>query len=260
MIVILCYSTAFCGKTILRNLPGWYQLNILLFYVMIALVGSGEYLPAMEPVDRYLIRLLRKPPRVVCLPTAAGREGSERIAYWAHLGIGHFIRLGAAVESLPVIDRESANDALHAEAIAGANFVYLSGGKPDYLYDTLERSLAWEAILSVLADGGILAGCSAGAMILGERFYGFPGWKQGFNFLPGVTVIPHFDEIPMSIIQPLHLMTKNKLTTLGIEGNTALVRCAEQYEVVGTGGVIVWDKSGKTRYTSGPLPSGFSGQ
>jgi cyanophycinase len=223
---------------------------------MIALVGSGEYLQAMEPVDRYLISKLRTPPRVVCLPTAAGREGSDRIAYWARLGIGHFTRLKARVESLPVIDRESANEAFHAETIAAANFVYLSGGKPDYLYDTLQGSLAWEAILSVLANGGILAGCSAGAMILGEKFYGFPGWKSGFNFLPGVTVIPHFDEIPGSIIKPLHLMTKNKLTMLGIEGNTALIRNGEQYEVAGSGEVHIWSSRGKTRYVSGPLSAG----
>jgi cyanophycinase len=220
---------------------------------MIALVGSGEYLPAMEPVDRYLFSKLHESPRVVCLPTAAGREGSERIDYWARLGIGHFTRLGAAVQSLPVIDRQCADDALHAEAVAAANFVYLSGGKPDYLYDTLEGSRVWEAILSVLARGGILAGCSAGAMILGEKFYGFPGWKQGFNFLPGMTVIPHFDEIPMSIIKPLHIMIKNKLTMLGIEGNTALVKNGEQYEVAGSGGVHVWSSRGKSRYVSGPL-------
>ena len=207
----------------------------------------------MEPVDRYLFSKLQKPPRVVCLPTAAGREGSERIAYWSRLGVEHFTRLGARVESLPVIDRESANDALLAEAIAAANFVYLSGGKPDYLYNTLQGSLSWQSILSVLAEGGILAGCSAGAMILGEKFYGFPGWKPGFNFLPGVTVIPHFDEIPESIIKPLHLLTRNGLTMLGIEGNTALVQYGNQYEVAGSGGIHVWNKRGKTRYTSGPL-------
>ena len=118
---------------------------------MLALVGSGEYLPAMEPVDLYLISKLRKPPRVACLPTAAGKEGPERIAYWSRLGVDHYTRLGVCVESLPVIDRASANDKGLADAIAAANLVYLSGGKPDYLYRTLEGSLAWEAILSVLA-------------------------------------------------------------------------------------------------------------
>ena len=220
---------------------------------MLALVGSGEYLPAIEPVDRYLISLLREPPRVVCLPTAAGKEGPERIAYWSRLGVDHFTRLGVRVESLPVIDRESANDAHLAEAITAANFIYLSGGKPDYLYDSLQGSLVWKAIQSVLTDGGLLAGCSAGAMILGEKFYGFPGLNPGFNFLPGVTVLPHYDEIPESMIKPVRLLTGNNLTMLGIDGKTALVQCGEQYEVVGSGGIIVWNKFGKTRYTRGPL-------
>jgi len=41
---------------------------------MLALVGSGEYLPTMEPVDRQLIARLDAAPSVVCLPTAAGQE------------------------------------------------------------------------------------------------------------------------------------------------------------------------------------------
>jgi cyanophycinase len=222
---------------------------------MIALVGSGEYLHAMEPVDRYLMGFLKKPPCVVCLPTAAGKEGSERIAYWSRLGVEHFTRLGASVESLPVVDRDSANNQTLANKIAAANFVYLSGGKPDYLYKALDGSLVWEAILSVLTDGGLLAGCSAGAMILGEKFYGFPDWNPGFNFLPGVTVIPHYDEIPESIIKPVRLLTDNNLTMLGIEGNTALIQCGEQCEVVGRGGITVWNRLGKTRYPAGPLPA-----
>ncbi len=96
----------------------------------IALVGSGEYLPPMQPVDRGLINRLGEPARVVCLPTAAGKEGAERIDYWSRLGVEHFTRLGAQVESLPVIDRQSAGDTHLAERVARANFVYLSGGSP----------------------------------------------------------------------------------------------------------------------------------
>ena len=48
----------------------------------LALVGSGEYLPPMESVDRCLLSRLTGPARVACLPTAAGREGAERIEYW----------------------------------------------------------------------------------------------------------------------------------------------------------------------------------
>ena len=109
---------------------------------MLALVGSGEYLPVMEPVDRKLLSRLQKTPRVVCLPTAAGQEDPERIDYWSRLGVDHFTRLKVEVESLPVIDRASANDEGFAKAVAGANLVYLSGGKPNYLYDSVSIGIS----------------------------------------------------------------------------------------------------------------------
>lgn len=221
----------------------------------LALVGSGEYLPPMETVDRRLLDRLSAAPRVVCLPTAAGTEGSERIAYWSQLGIDHFTRLGAAVSTVPIIDRASADDERHAATIKAANFVYLSGGRPDYLYASLAGSRAWTAICAVLERGGVLAGCSAGAMILGEKFFGFPGWKQGFNFLPGKTVIPHFDEIPGALLAAMRIFGGHELTVLGIDGNTALVKSGDSYEVIGAGGVTVWNKAGKVRYTDGPLPA-----
>ena len=125
---------------------------------MIALVGSGEYLPAILPVDRTLLERLPGSPNVICLPTAAGTEGAERIKYWSDLGIQHFSSLGVPVESLPVTDRLSANDADIIAPIQRANFVYLSGGKPDYLLKTLADSVAWQAIQAMLARGGLLAG------------------------------------------------------------------------------------------------------
>ena len=106
---------------------------------MLALVGSGEYLPPMEAVDRYLLGQLTSEPHVICLPTAAGTEGLERITYWMELGKSHFSRLGVEVESLPVVDQASANDPALAERIRQANFIYLSGGKPE------RRTDAWPA-------------------------------------------------------------------------------------------------------------------
>ncbi len=223
---------------------------------MLALVGSGEYLPAMEPVDRELIRRLAEPPRVICLPTAAGQEGPERIGYWSQLGVEHFTRLGAEAQALPVIDRASAHDSELARAVEGANFVYLSGGKPDYLYKTMTGSPVWAAIESVLARGGILAGCSAGAMIMGEKIVGFPvlKLKPGFNYLPGIVIMPHFDEIPQSMRTLVHTLTGPKRILVGIEGNTALVVSEARLEVLGSGGVTVWNRSAPARYTEGPLP------
>jgi cyanophycinase len=223
---------------------------------MLALVGSGEYLPPMEGVDRILLQRLPAPPRVVCLPTAAGAEGPERIGYWARLGIEHFTRLQAQVRSLPVVDSASANDSALAAAVAEADFVYLSGGRPDYLHRTLAGSLAWKAILSVLESGGMIAGCSAGAMVLGEAFFGIPPWRRspGFRLLPGAMIIPHFDEIPRWISAFLRFGSGRGLTTIGIEANTALFVDKGRMEVIGSGGATVFTRAGKKRYAQGGLP------
>jgi len=222
---------------------------------MLALVGSGEYLPSMEPVDRYVIGKLKQSPCVVCLPTAAGNEGDERISYWSRLGVEHFTRLGARVKALPVIDRESANNIQFADTIADANFIYLSGGRPAYLYDALENTRAWAAILSVLEKGGILAGCSAGAMIMGQEFFSFNGRKSGFNFLPGTAIIPHFDEIPETRRQKICQQIGPDLMIIGIDGNTALIQISPQsYEIAGIGKVTVIQKGENIGYPSGPLP------
>ena len=218
---------------------------------MLALVGSGEYLPPILPLDQYLLDHLAGSPQVICLPTAAGTEGPERIKYWSDLGVEHFSSLGAPVESLPIIDRISANDPDIVAPIHQANLVYLSGGKPDYLLKTLEDSLAWQAIQLVLDRGGLLAGCSAGAMIMGERIPGFPRAQPGFNLVPGVVVVPHYDEIPKSLTRVIRLLIRKGLTMLGIEGNTALFINGGNCEAIGLGSVTVWDSYGKKHYTNG---------
>ncbi len=224
----------------------------------LALVGSGEYLPPMEPVDRYLLsyvrgeRSERGAARVVCLPTAAGTEGEKTLRYWTDLGNEHFTRLGVPVETVPVIDRAGANDESLAARVRAANFVYLSGGKPDYLHKTLADTPVWAAILGVLAAGGVVAGCSAGAMVFGGRIPNFPTifpFRSAFNFLPGAVIMPHYDEFgDGSFAQMIRLALGND-TLLGIEGNTALVCADGKYVALGAGGVTVWTPKAKTRYT-----------
>jgi cyanophycinase-like exopeptidase len=224
----------------------------------LALVGSGEYLDPMEKVDRVLLSRVND-PRVVCLPTAAGEEGEASIRHWSQLGVDHFTKLGAKVEALQVVDRLTADDESLAEKIRAANFVYLSGGKPDYLLKTLRDSKAWAAIHDVLNGGGVLAGCSAGAMIMGEHIPSFPTivpFKNAFRFLPNTVIVPHYDEFGEKWSGAIKMVMGSK-TLVGIDGNTALmcsVRLPEgsdhHYQVVGSGGVTVWNQE-KRRYVEG---------
>jgi cyanophycinase len=218
----------------------------------LALVGSGEYLPPMEPVDRSLIERLGESPRVVCLPTAAGNEGPQSISYWSNLGIDHFKRLGADVRAVEILNHQDAQNEALVEQIRWANFVYFSGGKPDYLHNALAGTPAFEAVEGVLARGGVVAGCSAGAMIWGERATPFP-WHKGFGYLSGAVIIPHFDEMSGWVVDIVKLVLANNLTILGIEGDTALVCTTEGTSVRGARGVMVWNHQQKRRHTDGEV-------
>ena len=160
--------------------------------------------------------------------------------------------MGVQAQAVGVIDRSSAENEMLAARIRAANFVYLSGGKPGYLYETLTGTRAWAAIESVLNQGGVVAGCSAGAMIFGERFPNFPipwPWHPAFNYLPGAVVVPHFDEINAGFIRAIKAMI-GSAALIGIDGNTALVHRHGQFTVAGSGSVLVWNAQ-KMRYRAG---------
>lgn len=218
---------------------------------MLALAGSGEYLPDMEVVDRFLLEGLGDNPTVICLPTAAGTEGPERIAYWSDLGTNYFKSLGVNARALPVITRKDAQDPALAAQLGEADFIYLSGGRPDYLLAVLKDSLVWQAVQDVLARGGVLAGCSAGAMILGEKIPGLPRWRRAFNLLTGAVVLPHFDEIPAWMVRILHHWIGRRGRMVGVPGYTALIVNGKTCKVAGKSNVTLWDHHGKRTFPPG---------
>ena len=103
----------------------------------VALVGSGEFLAVMEPVDAGLLE--GRPRRAVVLPTAAAREGDARMSYWLELGRTHYEAMGVEPVLLDVRTREDAEDPATAARIEGVGLVYLSGGDPHHLSETLAR-------------------------------------------------------------------------------------------------------------------------
>lgn len=226
----------------------------------IALVGSGEYLTPIQPVDKQLLEHIVGEPRVVVLPTASAPDGEGVPQRWAHMGVAHFHELGAHVESVMLLDRADAENPAIVAAIAQANFVYFSGGKPRYLLETLQGTPAWQAITAIHQNGGVIAGCSAGAMVMGAALFDFPRFWQtipALNLAPGLMIIPHFDEIPQAMLLSLR-HTDRDATTVGIDGSTALVGREGRWTVYGSGSVTVFAGKRRTRYTAGQkvsLPS-----
>lgn len=224
---------------------------------MLVLVGSGEYLPEVDSIDKALFDRLGEPARVVCLPTAAGKEGDAMIDSWMQKGVRHYTRLGVEVNGVRVHDSATAHEEAHVDAIKNANFVYLSGGNPGYLHESLQGSPVWEAILGVYQSGGIVAGCSAGAMIMGERIAGPGGNRAGFNLLPNVVIMPHFDEFIGRMGRIGRMFSDKSMTMVGIDGRTALVQSDVGHEVLGRSQVHVFKADGNQTFGQGPIPAGL---
>jgi cyanophycinase len=226
---------------------------------IVALVGAGEFLPTMQPVDAYLLEQLKESreiggtPRVAIVPTASAPDGEGVPLRWAKMGVEHFEKLGAEAEPVMLLTREDANRPEIVEQLRRANFVYFSGGKPRYLLETLAGSAAWQVIRDLHRQGGVVAGCSAGAMVLGGALFDFPQvWRTlpALGLVPGIVVIPHFDEIPKAFSTPMASADRG-LTVVGVEGGTALVSTDSRWIVQGKGGVTVFASKHRHRYTAG---------
>ncbi len=223
----------------------------------IALVGSGEFLPKAELVDRELLATLNKPPLVVVLPTASAPDGPGVAQRWAKMGVAHFQNLGASAEAVMLLSRQEATSTELAQRIAAANLIYLSGGKPAYLVNTLRDTVCWQAIRTVFEQGGVVAGCSAGAMALAGALPGFGLFRPlppALGLAPNLVVIPHFDEIPGWLSGLARFSANRKLkAVIGVEGSTALVGegATQSWRVVGSGGVTVFSPQGHKHYISG---------
>ena len=226
---------------------------------LIALVGSGEYLPVMETVDHYLLDSLNlhgRRPQVVCLPTAAGKEGDQSVNRWSNMGVDHFKRLGADVTALHIIDRVSADNEQYESILENADLIYFSGGDPGYLYETMQNTCAWNAAQRAWTRGAIYAGCSAGAMILGKRMPSFrlAGTQEAFGIVPAEFIVPHFDAIPAiwkPVIFALQKQLKEGQRMIGVDEDTALIGSLNgEWQVMGESKVHVFTHDGKSTYRS----------
>jgi cyanophycinase-like exopeptidase len=204
----------------------------------IALVGSGEYLPIMADIEAGL--LAGRPSRYVQLATAAVPDGPSVVERWHNLGIEQAQRLGVDPVILSVSDRTDAENEEIAAQVAGAGLIYLSGGNPGFLSDTLRDSAVWKAIVAAWQGGAALAGCSAGAMAMTSWVPSLrhprQGGTNGLALLPHLRVIPHFDffasKVP-DLVTRFLLPHDPAITVIGIDEETALVGGPSEWTVQG---------------------------
>jgi cyanophycinase len=208
----------------------------------ILLEGGAEFGGRMADPDRRAMALAGGPGAAIAIiPAAAAPDHNDRHA--GQNGVRWFRRLGATqVAALPLTDRGSAEDPALARALRESRLIYLLGGFAGYLAETLAGSACWQAVLQAYAAGAVVAGSSAGAMVLCEHLCDFQAGTLGLglNLLPGACLIPHYDTFGQRVAAAWAARLPEALL-IGIDEQTGLLDDAPQgqWSVYGQGVVTL---------------------
>jgi len=218
------------------------------------LEGGAEFGGRMRDPDVRAIELAGGFNAPICIiPTAAAPDNNQQRA--GNNGIRWFQSLGAKdVRSVPLIDKPSANTAEIAKSLRDAKLIYLLGGFTHYLGQTLKDSLAWRAVMDAYQDGAVIAGSSAGAMVMCEFYFDPSAGKvvDGLNLISNSLVLPHHDTFGKSWAPKLTKQIPD-VTLLGIDERTGMLNDGENnmWNVYGAGNVTLYRNGSVEIYGAG---------
>lgn len=221
---------------------------------ILLLEGGCEFQGKMEEPDRKALALAGgENAGVVIIPTAAAQDNNHERA--GNNALRWFRGLGArSAVSLPIIDRASANDPEFSSCLNRSDFIYMLGGFPGYLENTLKESLCLAAIRGAYQRGAVLAGSSAGGMVLCEQYFDPADnqLKNGFGFQKKIVLIPHHDTFG-STWRDLYLDDIQDALCVGIDEQTGMIKesAHDQWTVYGKGGVTVYREISVDYFGSG---------
>jgi len=217
------------------------------------LEGGAEFGGHMSEPDLRAIELAGGFDAPICIiPTAAAPDNNHKRA--GNNGIRWFKSLGTKnVFTADVIDSTSANDLSLAASIRASRLIYLLGGFPGHLGETLANSVCWRAALDAYGKGAVIAGSSAGAMVLCEHYYD-PYEKKllrGLNLIPNACVLPHHNNFGKAWAKQL-IQQLPKATLIGIDEQTGMIGDGNGgWQVYGAGDVTLYRGAQIHSYTRG---------
>jgi cyanophycinase len=204
----------------------------------LALVGGGEWRAGCSFDADLLSR--SGSTEVLVLPTAAAYEHPDRAVDAA---TRHFGPLGAGVVGLMVLGRRDADDDANAEAVRAARFIYLGGGSSLHLRSVLKDSAVWHALDAAWQSGAVLAGSSAGAMVLGDPMVDPRGgaFTVGLGLVERLAVLPHADSWSPEKAHRTFSLATGGVRIAAIDEETALIRDPDGgWRQAGAGTAVVY--------------------
>lgn len=216
------------------------------------LEGGAEFGGQMRDPDLKAIELaggFDAPIRII--PTAAAPDNNHQRA--GNNGLRWFKSLGAKdVISLPLIDKVSANEASLTKSLREAKLIYMLGGFTGYLGETLKESATWNAVMDAYRNGAVVAGSSAGAMVMCEFYYDLNQGQVigGLNLVPNSLVLPHHNTFGKSWAS--RLLEIVRVNLIGIDEQTGMLDDgARTWTVYGRGEVTLYQNRQVEIYPSG---------
>lgn len=218
----------------------------------IALVGGDEFREGCEPMDEAILNATgKRTPVTLIIPTAAA---SQRPDLAAQNGVRHFNALGADTHPLMALDRKDAMDSGLASEVESADLVYLTGGNPAHLLESLSESTLLIKIKAALERGAVLAGSSAGAMVMGN-WMRFREWRPALSIAEGIATLPHHERSdPDSTLEELDTSAPDELRAVfGVDGRCGALSGQNSWTALGPGNVTVYRNESWQRFTDGEI-------
>jgi cyanophycinase len=218
------------------------------------LEGGAEFGGRMRDPDLQAIELaggFNAPIRII--PTAAAPDNNHQRA--GNNGIRWFQSLGAKnVSAVCLLSRIRAEDNNIAQSLRDAKLIYLLGGFTHYLGQTLKDSLAWESAVEAYHNGAVIAGSSAGAMVMCEFYYDPSAGRvhDGLNLVPKSLVLPHHNTFGKSWAPKL-LKKIPDVTLVGIDERTGMLNNGENntWNIYGAGAVTLYRNGAVETFSAG---------
>lgn len=198
----------------------------------VALVGGGEWLGDDE-IDRRLLEL--GGPEVLVLPTAAAYERPQAAVETA---AERYESLGGKVRASMVLTRRDAEREAFAAEVRSASFIYLAGGSPLHLRVTLKDSLVFDALVQAWRRGALVAGSSAGAMVLSDPMIDPRGgaFTVGLGVVRDLAVIPHYQGERTPQLERTLALAPASCAVVALGERTGIIRASDgTWVVIGHG-------------------------
>jgi cyanophycinase len=222
----------------------------------LVLQGGSEFGGLMKASDLRALDLAGgMDARVSIVPAAAAPDANHLRA--GQNGRQWFRSIGARnVYTVPVVDRATANDPDLTVQLRSSKLIYLLGGFPEYLAQTMANTSVWRAIMAAHRNGAVVTGSSAGAMVLCDHLFD-PEQKRvidGLKVLPNCCLLPHHNTFGRQWAQPLRKELP-LATLIGIDEQTGMINDGPggRWSVYGRGGVTLYRRNQIEHYAAGAL-------